>query len=77
MIVRPEAMRFVEGPAGADNVLTGRVFNEYALGSRVQYQVHVADKTFLVELPRTAASPVQGDIVSIGWDARDAIVVEA
>ncbi|MQT15301.1 ABC transporter ATP-binding protein [Segnochrobactrum spirostomi] len=77
VIVRPEAMRFVEGPAGADNVLTGRVFNEYALGSRVQYQVHVEDKTFLVELPRTAASPVQGDTVTIGWDARDAIVVEA
>lgn len=77
VIVRPEAMRFVEEPAGADNVLTGRVFNEYALGSRVQYQVHVEDKTFLVELPRTAASPVQGDTVTIGWDARDAIVVEA
>lgn len=76
VIVRPETMRFVTGPSSADNLLTGRIYNEYSLGSRMQYQVHSGERIYLVEAARTAVAGISaGDTVTIGWDARDAIVV--
>ncbi|MBA4207969.1 MAG: ABC transporter ATP-binding protein [Parvibaculum sp.] len=76
VIVRPEIMRFVTGPSTADNLITGKIYNEYSLGSRMQYQVHAGDKVYLVEAARAAAPGLSsGDNVTIGWDARDAIVV--
>lgn len=78
VVVRPEFLRFVDGAAGAQNRLSGIVFNEYALGSRIQYQVRVGERTFLLELSRANAwSGKPGDAATIGWDARDAIVVAA
>ena len=69
-------MRFVTGPSTADNLITGKIYNEYSLGSRMQYQVHAGDKVYLVEAARAAAPGLSsGDNVTIGWDARDAIVV--
>lgn len=76
VIVRPETMRFVAGPSSADNLITGRIYNEYSLGSRMQYQVHSGERIYLVEAARTAVAGISaGDTVTIGWDARDAIVV--
>ncbi|MGV8937362.1 MAG: ABC transporter ATP-binding protein [Allorhizobium sp.] len=76
VIVRPEAMRFITGPSRADNVITGKIYNEYSLGSRMQYQVHSGERIYLVEAARAAAGRVaSGDTVTIGWDAGDAIVV--
>ena len=76
VIVRPETMRFVTGPASADNLITGKIYNEYSLGSRMQYQVHSGERIYLVEAARTAVAGISaGDTVTIGWDARDAIVV--
>ncbi len=76
VIVRPETMRFVTGPSSADNLITGKIYNEYSLGSRMQYQVHSGERIYLVEAARTAVSGISaGDTVTIGWDARDAIVV--
>ncbi len=76
-VVRPEYLRFVTGESGADNVVTGTVYNEYSLGSRVQYQVRAGERTYLLEVPRAAAIGAgNGAEVMIGWDARDAIVVE-
>lgn len=76
VIVRPETMRFVTGPSSADNLITGRIYNEYSLGSRMQYQVHSGERIYLVEAARTAVAGISaGDTVTIGWDARDAIVV--
>jgi len=77
IVVRPEFMRFVDTPDGADNCLSGVVFNEYSLGSRIQYQVRVGARTFLLELSRANARRIQGDTALIGWNAADAIVVEA
>ncbi|QRM53716.1 ABC transporter ATP-binding protein [Sinorhizobium sp. BG8] len=76
IVVRPEYMRFVDNLAGADNVISGRIYNEYSLGSRIQYQIHAEGRTFLVEVPRNAAwkKTSAGDVM-IGWDARDAILV--
>ncbi|SMF13359.1 ABC transporter ATP-binding protein [Neorhizobium sp. CSC1952] len=76
VIVRPETMRFVTGPSTAGNLITGRIYNEYSLGSRMQYQVHSGDRIYLVEAARAAVPGLSsGDSVTIGWDARDAIVV--
>jgi spermidine/putrescine transport system ATP-binding protein len=76
VIVRPETMRFVTGPSAADNLITGKIYNEYSLGSRMQYQVHSGERIYLVEAARTAVAGISaGDTVTIGWDARDAIVV--
>ncbi|SIR24599.1 spermidine/putrescine transport system ATP-binding protein [Rhizobium sp. RU20A] len=76
VIVRPETMRFVTGPSSADNLISGRIYNEYSLGSRMLYQVHAGERIYLVEVARAAAGGlVAGDTVTIGWDARDAILV--
>jgi len=76
VVVRPEFMRFVDKPSGADNVMEGTIYNEYSLGSRIQYQVRVGDKTCLLELSRANAYKGPADRpVLIGWDASDAIVV--
>jgi spermidine/putrescine transport system ATP-binding protein len=76
LVIRPEFMRFVDKPNGADNTLEGAIYNEYSLGSRIQYQVRVGEKTFLLELSRGHVWKAAPDAtVTIGWDAGDAIVV--
>ncbi|MCA0433151.1 MAG: ABC transporter ATP-binding protein [Proteobacteria bacterium] len=76
LVIRPEYLRFLAKAGDADNALTGRLYNEYALGSRIQYQVRVGDTVFVVEKLRQ--QPFTGkldDDVIIGWDAKDAILV--
>lgn len=77
LVVRPEFMRFLRQPAEAENHLRGRLYNEYALGSRIQYQVRVGDHVFIVEkLRQQAFDGKLDDEVLIGWDARDSVLVE-
>jgi spermidine/putrescine transport system ATP-binding protein len=76
LVIRPEYLRFLASPAEADNALSGSLYNEYALGSRIQYQVRVGESVFVVEKLRQ--QPFTGqldDTVTIGWDAQDAILV--
>jgi spermidine/putrescine transport system ATP-binding protein len=76
LVIRPEFIRFVEKPKDADNVLEGKLYNEYALGSRVQYQVRIGENVFIVEKLRQQSSTLQRDqTVLIGWDAKDSILV--
>ncbi len=57
-------------------MLTGKLYNEYALGSRIQYQVRVGEQVFIVERLRQQALSKQLDSdVMIGWNARDSILV--
>ncbi|WP_271198265.1 ABC transporter ATP-binding protein [Pseudomonas turukhanskensis] len=78
VIVRPEYMRFATSAHEFDNVISGTVFNEYSLGSRIQYQVRCGNKSVLVEIPRTLARNAAPDEqVMIGWNAADAFVAEA
>jgi spermidine/putrescine transport system ATP-binding protein len=78
LVVRPEFLRFLTRASEAENVLTGRLYNEYALGSRIQYQVRVGEQVFLVEkLRQQAYGGARDDEVMIGWDGRDSIVVGA
>lgn len=76
LVIRPEYLRFISNPGEADNAVSGRLYNEYALGSRIQYQVRVGEKVFVVEKLRQ--QPFTGkldDEVWIGWNAADAILV--
>ncbi len=76
LVVRPEFMRFLERPGDAENHVRGRLYNEYALGSRIQYQVRVGDHVFIVEkLRQQAYGGRLDDEVLIGWDARDSVLV--
>jgi spermidine/putrescine transport system ATP-binding protein len=76
LVIRPEFVRFVSSTNDADNVLAGKLYNEYALGSRIQYQVRVGDNVFLVEKLRQQSSDFDRDEdVLIGWDAKDSILV--
>lgn len=74
IVIRPEFLRFLDSPSDADNHIPGRVHNEYSLGSRVQYQVRVGDRMFLVEQPRRQHFTAGNEVI-IGWDAADAIFV--
>jgi spermidine/putrescine transport system ATP-binding protein len=76
LVIRPEFLRFVGAPAEAENRLEGRLYNEYVLGSRIQYQVRVGEHVFVVEkLRQQAFGGALDDAVAIGWDARDSILV--
>jgi spermidine/putrescine transport system ATP-binding protein len=76
LVVRPEFLRFIEAPGDADNHAVGRLYNEYALGSRIQYQVRVGELVFVLEKLRHEAFAGRLDQeVIIGWNAADSIVV--
>jgi spermidine/putrescine transport system ATP-binding protein len=76
LVIRPEFVRFLQNRGEAENSLSGTLYNEYALGSRIQYQVRVGDQVFLVEKLRQQAYPGRlDDAVTIGWDAKDSILV--
>ncbi len=76
LVIRPEFLRFLGKVSEADNSVSGRLYNEYVLGSRIQYQVRVGDSVFAVEkLRQQAFTGMLDDDVIIGWDANDAILV--
>jgi spermidine/putrescine transport system ATP-binding protein len=76
LVIRPEFLRFLTRPADVDNAVTGRLYNEYALGSRIQYQVRVGEAVFVVEKLREQAFAGRLDEeVHVGWNANDAILV--
>ena len=63
-------MRFLNDASEAENHLEGSLFNEYALGSRVQYHVSAGGMMFVVEkLREQAYRGAPNDDVMIGWDA--------
>jgi spermidine/putrescine transport system ATP-binding protein len=69
LIIRPEDMAFANGaaPPGA-NLIEGELFNEYLLGSRMQYQVRASGATFLDEKLRADGATLHpGDRVRITW----------
>ena len=76
LVVRPEFVRIVSHPGETQNALAGTLYNEYALGSRIQYQVRVGEQVFTLErLRQQAYSGSRDDAVTIGWDARDSVLV--
>jgi len=73
LMVRPETIRFLTPGETADCVIEGTVFNEYALGSRLQYNVRVGDSTISVEkLREDRYLGALDQTVLVGWDLEDA-----
>ncbi len=77
LVVRPEVVRIGDNAADMANKLTGKLFNEYSLGSRIQYQVRMAEgATWVVERLRDERYSGQlDDDVTIGWQPEDAMLV--
>jgi spermidine/putrescine transport system ATP-binding protein len=78
LIIRPEVMKIGKAAAPMPNRIQGVVFNDYALGSRIQYQVRSATNAdhWLVERLQDEAYEGQlGDTVDIGWRPEDSIVL--
>jgi len=78
LIIRPEVMKIGRSAADMKNKIKGIAFNDYALGSRVQYQIRIDqfDEPWLVE--RLQDEPYEGqrgDTVDIGWRPEDSILV--
>ena len=78
LIIRPEVMKIGRAAQSLPNQIQGVLFNDYALGSRIQYQVRSEDgeDQWLVE--RLQDDPYvgnAGDKVTIGWRAEDSILV--
>jgi len=69
LMVRPEFIRFLADGESADCVVRGTVVNEFALGSRIQYELRSeTGRTLTIEKlreDRFAGSP--GDPIAIGW----------
>lgn len=75
VVVRPEYMHFVEPGQHYDNQLQGTLFNEYSLGSRIQYQVLCGKHSVLIEVPRTWGGRLNtGDTVTLGFNRADILV---
>ena len=79
LIIRPEVMKIGGAAESMPNKINGVLFNDYALGSRIQYQVRSADGEdhWLIErLQDDPYSGAAGDSVVIGWRPEDSILVE-
>ena len=75
LVIRPEYLRFLGPGESAENQVEGVLYNEYALGSRIQYQIRVGSQVFLVEkLREQRYGGKLDDRVTIGWDARDSML---
>ena len=76
LIIRPEDMSIANSTDGApENRFEGELFNEYLLGSRIQYQVRSGEMTFLIEeLRADAMTRAPGDRVMLSWRAADSMV---
>ena len=75
LVIRPEYLRFLGNGESAENQVEGVLYNEYALGSRIQYQIRVGEQVFLVEKLREQRYDGKlDDKVTIGWDARDSVL---
>ena len=78
LIIRPEVMKIGPAAETLPNRIQGVLFNDYALGSRIQYQVRSADGEhhWLVErLQDDPYSGKRGEPVTIGWRSQDSILV--
>ena len=77
LIIRPEVMKLGPEASEVANTLTGTLFNDYALGSRIQYQIRTGgDEHWLVErLQDESFNGALGDEVMLGWRPEDSILV--
>ena len=77
LMVRPEFVRFLSSGETADFIVRGILRAEYALGSRIQYEVEAADGTRMTveKLREDRFSGQSGDEVILGWDIENAHMI--
>ena len=70
MMVRPESLRFLPAGETADIILQGVLTAQYALGSRIQYNVETASGVQITveKLREDAFGGGIGDAVVLGFD---------
>ncbi len=76
LMVRPEFVRFLPPGETADFIVAGKMHAEYALGSRIQYEVEAAGKMLTVEkLREDRFMGKPGDKVMLGFDGEAAHLI--
>ena len=79
LIIRPEVMKIGRAAQSLPNQIEGVLFNDYALGSRIQYQVRSTDGEHHWLVERLQDDPYSGEAgqsVTIGWRTEDSILVQ-
>lgn len=70
LMVRPEYVRFAEAGQSYDFTLSGQLHGEYALGSRIQYEIETLAGMITVEkLREDRLNAREGDSIAIGFNA--------
>ena len=70
LMIRPEYVQFAKDGEQYDYMLEGQIHAEYALGSRIQYEIEVGDLVLTIENLREERFPnPEGAMVTIGFDA--------
>lgn len=79
LMVRPEFVRFLAGGETCDFIVRGILRAEYALGSRIQYEVEASDGTRLTveKLREDRFNGAPGEAVVLGWDVENAHMIRA
>jgi len=73
LMVRPEFVRFLQAGETADFIVRGMLRTEYALGSRIQYEVEASngDNLTVEKLREDRYTGPIGDAVVLGWDVEN------
>ena len=70
LMVRPEYVRFAREGDTFDFTLSGQLHGEYALGSRIQYELETTAGMVTVEkLREDRLSAREGDTIAVGFNA--------
>jgi len=78
LILRPEVLRVSAGEIGTDNRYSGQVEDVIYLGASSECRLKVGSVRLSAVMPSAAAVQLQpGAAVSVGWDAKDGVVVDA
>lgn len=77
LMVRPEYVRFGKAGESFDYAITGRLLEEYALGSRIQYEVETPNGQVITveKLREDRATAAIGSDVTLGFDAANTHVI--
>lgn len=72
LMVRPEYVRFANGAGDSDFTLSGILHGEYALGSRIQYEIETdAGMVSVEKLREDRFKGAEGEKVSVGFGAQN------
>ena len=78
LIIRPEIVKIGRAAEDMPNKVQGTLYNDYSLGSRIQYQVRGDSDDYQWLVERLQDEPYEGsldDTVRIGWRPEDSILV--